>query len=38
MDEVSGRGWARIEDDGTMYGKIVFHMGERSWFKAKRMK
>ena len=37
MDEAMGRGWSRIEDDGTMFGKIVFHMGERSWFKAKRM-
>jgi hypothetical protein len=38
MDEASGRGWARIEDNGTMYGKLCFHMGERSWFKAKRKK
>ena len=38
MDETSGRGWARIEKDGTLYGMIAFHMGERSWFKAKRMK
>jgi hypothetical protein len=37
-DEAGGRGWARIEDDGAMYGKIAFHMGDRSWFKAKRMK
>jgi len=38
MDEACGRGWARIEKDGTLYGKLAFHMGERSWFKAKRMK
>jgi len=37
-DEANGRGWARIENDGTMYGKIAFHGGERSWFKGKRMK
>lgn len=33
-DEVTGRGWARIENNGTMYGKLAFHMGEKSWFKA----
>ena len=36
LDETSGRGWVRLEDDGTLYGKIAFHMGERSWFKAER--
>jgi len=38
MDETGGRGWARIENNGTLFGKIAFHMGERSWFKAKRIK
>ncbi|OGJ89563.1 MAG: hypothetical protein A2487_14610 [Candidatus Raymondbacteria bacterium RifOxyC12_full_50_8] len=38
MDPVSGRGWARIEEDGTLYGKIAFHMGDQSWFKSKRKK
>ena len=37
MDAASGRGWARIESDGTMSGKVAFHMGERSWFKAERV-
>jgi uncharacterized protein YndB with AHSA1/START domain len=38
MDEVTGRGWAQIGRDGILFGKIVFHMGDRSWFKAKRKK
>jgi hypothetical protein len=37
MDEAAGRGWVRMEDDGTLYGKITFHMGERSWFRAKKI-
>jgi hypothetical protein len=36
MDEVSGRGWAIIEKDGSLYGQIIFHIGERSWFRAVR--
>ncbi|RPI79469.1 MAG: hypothetical protein EHM45_02805 [Desulfobacteraceae bacterium] len=35
-DEINGRGWARIEDDGKMFGKLAFHWGERSWFRAKK--
>lgn len=38
MDETTGRGWARMEPDGTLYGKIAFHMGDKSWFRAKRKK
>jgi hypothetical protein len=37
MDAATGRGWARVEDDGSMFGKLAFHMGDKSWFKAKRM-
>jgi len=36
MDPAGGRGWALIEPEGTLYGKLCFHMGERSWFKAVR--
>ena len=35
MDPVSGRGWITFKDKG-LYGKIYFHMGENSWFKAKK--
>ena len=31
----SGRGWAVIKD-GRLEGKIYFHLGDESWFKAKR--
>ena len=34
-DPVSGRGWAVI-DGNELHGKIYFHMGDGSWFKAKR--
>ena len=34
MDEETGRGWAEINGEGTMIGKITFHFGERSWFRA----
>lgn len=36
-DPVSGRGWVIIEDD-TLKGKIFFHAGDESEFKAKRTK
>jgi hypothetical protein len=35
-DPVSGRGWAMLEDDGTMNGHIFFHQGNDSGFKAVR--
>ena len=35
MNPVSGRGWATLEG-GEINGKIYFHMGDSSWFKAKR--
>ena len=34
-DLASGRGWVIIEGD-EINGKIYFHMGDSSWFKAKR--
>jgi hypothetical protein len=36
LDPANCRGWAVLEDNGTMHGKITFHMGENSWFKAGR--
>lgn len=38
MDELNGRGWAEIQENGKLYGKIIFHGGDKSWFKAKRKK
>lgn len=32
-DPVAGRGWAIIEGQ-NLFGRIYFHMGEESWFKA----
>ena len=36
-DPVSGRGWATIKND-TLTGKIYFHAGDDSEFKAKKTK
>ncbi len=37
--EVSGKGWAKVEDNGgAMVGQIVFHEGDESGFKAKKGK
>ena len=35
MDEVSGSGWAELNDDGTLNGEISFHLGDESTFKAR---
>ena len=35
-DDASGRGWAVIEDDGTLEGRIYFHQGDDSAFSAAR--
>jgi hypothetical protein len=35
-DQVSGRGWAAIQDDGSLRGRIYFHLGDDSGFHAKR--
>lgn len=32
--EASGRGWAELEEDGTLSGRIFFHMGDNSGFRA----
>ena len=33
-EPTSGRGWARLEKDGSLSGHIYFHLGEDSGFKA----
>lgn len=35
-DPACGRGWARIEEKGTLSGHIFFHQGDDSGFKAVR--
>ncbi len=35
-DQVSGRGWAALADDGTLDGRIFFHLGDDSGFQAVR--
>jgi hypothetical protein len=34
MDPASGRGWATVAADGMLEGRIFFHMGDDSWFRA----
>ncbi len=36
-DQVSGRGWAALADDGTLDGRIFFHLGDDSGFHAVRV-
>jgi hypothetical protein len=36
MDEASGRGWAVIQKDGTLRGRIAFRHGDKSSFVARR--
>jgi hypothetical protein len=33
-DRVSGRGWARLEEDGSLRGHLLFHAGDDSGFRA----
>jgi hypothetical protein len=35
-DQVSGRGWAVLRDDGTLVGHLFFHLGDHSGFVAVR--
>jgi hypothetical protein len=37
-DEVTGRGWAALAEDGTLDGRIYFHLGDDSGFHAVRAK
>lgn len=34
-DQVSGRGWAKIEEE-QLVGQIIFHMSDESGFKASK--
>ena len=34
--DVSGRGWAALNADGTLEGRIYFHLGDDSAFRAER--
>lgn len=35
-DPASGRGWAVLQDDGSLRGRIFFHFGDDSGFTAVR--
>src|SRR5260370_39982883 len=35
-DEVSGRGWAILADDGSLQGQLYFHLGDDAGFRAAR--
>ena len=36
MDHACGRGWAVVSDDGELTGRIFFHLGDDSGFRAMR--
>jgi hypothetical protein len=33
-DPASGRGWAALDEDGSLFGRIYFHGGDDSGFRA----
>ena len=35
-DPISGRGWATLEPDGTLAGRLLIHHGDESGFRASR--
>jgi len=35
-DQAHGRGWASLADDGSLRGRIYFHLGDDSGFRAVR--
>lgn len=35
-DSAVGRGWAAVEEDGTLRGHLFFHLGDGSGFRAER--
>jgi hypothetical protein len=35
-DPASGRGWAMLEEDGSLRGHLYFHLGDDSGFQAVR--
>ena len=38
LDPVAGSGWLRLADKDTVEGRIKFHLGDSSTFRAKRAK
>jgi hypothetical protein len=38
MDPATGRGWATLESDGGLKGRMHIHLGDHSAFTATRMK
>jgi hypothetical protein len=34
-DQVGGRGWAALEEDGSLRGHIFFHLGDDSGFRVR---
>jgi hypothetical protein len=36
-NEVSGRGWAVLAEDGSLAGHLLFHLGDDSGFRAVRV-
>lgn len=36
-DQVGGRGWAALEEDGSLRGRIFFHLGDDSGFRARAL-
>ncbi len=36
MDPAAGSGWLKLKDKDNLEGRIKFHLGDRSTFKAKR--
>lgn len=34
MDPASGRGWATVRPDGSLQGRLYFHMGDDASFRA----
>ena len=37
-DPTTGRGWASLTGDGSLSGRIYFHMGDESGFRAVHVK
>jgi hypothetical protein len=35
-DPATGRGWAVVEEDGSLRGRIFLHLGDDSGFRAER--
>lgn len=35
-DQIGGRGWAAVKDDGSLEGRMYIHLGDDSGFRAVR--